>query len=163
MTQKDVPLCVIHFGRAETEAQARETADMMKNCPYTVMYVSIGMDVLGVLVLPESKKWWADLQDNPELLGLSSLQVFFYREWTCTAPGLWVWSSQSWLSHPVAHYALPAQTIWVNAKAARYQVLPVQTWTIGFRLRILTIIECEDCLVLIWSAEPDHRSSPEHF
>jgi hypothetical protein len=80
MTQKDVPLCVIHFGRAETKPQARETADMMKNCPYTVMYVSIGMDVLGVLVLPESKKWWADLQDNPELLGLSSLQVFFYSE-----------------------------------------------------------------------------------
>jgi hypothetical protein len=34
---------------------AREKADMMKNYPYTVMYVSMGIDVLGVLVLPESK------------------------------------------------------------------------------------------------------------
>jgi hypothetical protein len=78
MTQKDIPLCAIHFGRAETETQARETAGMMKNCPYTVMYISMGIDVVGVLVLPESKKWWVDLQNNPELLGLSSLQVFFY-------------------------------------------------------------------------------------
>jgi hypothetical protein len=78
MTQKDVPLCAIHFGRAVNETQARATAGMMKTCPYSVLYVSNDVKVFGALVLPESKKWWADLQDHPELLGLSSLQVFFY-------------------------------------------------------------------------------------
>jgi hypothetical protein len=77
MVKTDLLLCAIHIGTAESEAHARETASMMNACPYTVMYVSKGFNVVGVLVLPESKRWWADLQDRPELLGLKSLQVFF--------------------------------------------------------------------------------------
>lgn len=56
MDQKDLPLCAIHFGTAETEAQARQTAGMMMACPYTSMYVSHGCNVIGVLVVPESKR-----------------------------------------------------------------------------------------------------------
>jgi hypothetical protein len=77
MNPEDRPLCAIHFGTAESEAQACETANMMKTCSYTVMYVPSGINVVGVLVLPESKRWWADLRERPELLGLKSLQVFF--------------------------------------------------------------------------------------
>lgn len=77
MPKPDLPLCAIHIGTAETEAQARATAGVMRACPYTVMYVPKGFNVIGVLVLPESKRWWADLREQPELLGLKGLQVFF--------------------------------------------------------------------------------------
>jgi hypothetical protein len=73
----DPPICAIHIGAAETAVKAQEIAELFQGCPYTVSYVSHGIQVVGVLVLPASKKWWADLQDQPGLLGLENLQVFF--------------------------------------------------------------------------------------
>jgi hypothetical protein len=77
MTDKELPLCAIHIGAAESETRARETAAFMRVCPYTVLYVSKGLNVFGIMVLPESKRWWADLGERSELLGLISLQTFY--------------------------------------------------------------------------------------
>lgn len=73
---ENAPVSAVIIGRAESSEAAGETAANYRSCPYSAYYGSEGTTVVGILVLPKSKRWWAELpQSEPRLLGLETATV----------------------------------------------------------------------------------------
>jgi hypothetical protein len=69
-------LCAVLLGNAGTAERAAAFARTSQHCPYVAHYTSADRLVVGVFVLPRSKRWWIEMpQAQPELLGLERVEV----------------------------------------------------------------------------------------
>ncbi len=87
MHHQDTPLCAILVGSAPTEQEAAAMAAQMQNCPYVAVYTTSGCGVMGMFVLPESKRWWIQIpEEQPDRIGLQKAAVFFAEHVYATSP-----------------------------------------------------------------------------
>jgi hypothetical protein len=74
---KDRVLYALLVGRAVTPERAARFASESRHCPYVALYEATGSTVIGLFVIPPQKRWWIEIGDQPELLGLEQLEVYF--------------------------------------------------------------------------------------
>ncbi len=73
----EVLLHALLVGRAPSEAEAEAFVHRSRGCPYAASYTATGRTVVGLFVLPAEKRWWLEIADQPELLGLEALEIYF--------------------------------------------------------------------------------------
>ena len=87
MGKQDKPICALLIGNAATAQKADKIATAFSDCPYATLYTSSDRLVLGVYIMPESKRWWIEVpQEEPQLLGLERLRVFFTDQIEAASP-----------------------------------------------------------------------------
>lgn len=80
-------ICAVLVGTAPHKAGADHASTWFQHCPYAVTCTSTGRIIVALFCLPPSKRWWLELpQENPELLGLVQLAVFFTDQVDVSSP-----------------------------------------------------------------------------
>ncbi len=70
------PICVVIIGQAASPQAAHNTVANYQSCPYAAMYAATAAIFVGVLVIPSSRRWWAELpQSEPSLIGAERATV----------------------------------------------------------------------------------------